>query len=171
MKIVKILFQLGLFAILISIAFLLLTSKTNRLAGIQSFVVLTGSMQPTIGQGSVIFTRTQHNYKKNDIVAFQQGNITITHRIVDARGQNQFITRGDANNKADDAVLSQKDVLGKEIITIPYVGALVFFLRTPLGFASLVIIPALLYIVVELRVIKMEMEKEIEKKFAKRFET
>lgn len=165
MKIVKIVFQLGIFTVLLGAAFLLITSKTNKVWGLQSFVVLTGSMQPTISEGSVIFTQKQPTYTKGDIIAFKQGNITVTHRVIEVNKDRSFITKGDANNSLDSKPVVNSDVLGKEVLSVPSLGKFLLLLKTVPGFVVFVILPALLFIGAELLTIKREFTKEIEKKF------
>lgn len=147
-----------------STAFLLLTSKTDKISGIQSFVVLTGSMQPAIPQGSVTFTKHQISYKKGNVISFKLGNIIVTHRIVNVNKDNSFVTKGDANNASDSGPVLKNNILGKEIVFIPYLGLFLLFLKTIPGFIVFVIVPALIFIGAELMTIKKELEKEIEKK-------
>lgn len=147
------------------VVFALVTSKTNIL-GLRSFVVLTGSMEPSLPVGSLIFTKTQEEYKKGDIIAFSQGDINVTHRIVSIEnnsGLSQYQTKGDANNVEDKSLINSKDVLGKSVFLVPLVGKLVSFLRTPQGFVLLIIVPALLIIISEVLNIKKELVKKIEK--------
>jgi len=50
-------------------------------------------------------------------------------------------------------------VVGKAIFTIPYVGYIGYFVRTPIGFMLLIIIPASLIIIIEIRNIIKELKK------------
>ncbi len=151
--------------------FALMTTKTNIL-GLRSFVVLTGSMEPNIPVGSLIFTQKQEGYKKGDVIAFSQGDINVTHRIVGIKnnfGRNGYQTKGDANNTPDKTLVNSKDVLGKSIFLVPFIGRLVNFLRTPQGFVLLIIIPAILIIISEVLNIKKELVKKIEKEMMEKF--
>lgn len=168
MKLFKTVIQIGIFALFLFTAFLLVTSKTNKLAGLQSFVVLTGSMQPTIPQGSIILTKNQARYNKGDIISFRHGDITVTHRIAQIKDTNSFVTKGDANKAVDTNPLLHKNILGKQIFFIPLLGNFLLFLKTVPGFIAFVITPAIIFIVAELYTIKKEFEKEVEKKFISR---
>ena len=55
-------------------------------------------------------------------------------------------------------------ILGKEFISIPYIGMVTLFLKTLPGFVALIIIPAVLLIALELKNIKREIEKNVERK-------
>jgi len=60
-----------------------------------------------------------------------------------------YITQGDANEFADAGVVQHNEVYGKVIGYIPYLGFLLNFVKTLLGFVLLVIVPALLVIIDE----------------------
>lgn len=149
--------------------FALLTSRTE-VFGIRSFVVLTGSMNPTIPQGSIVFTKKDQFYSTGDIIAFNNGDKVITHRIVDTTNNNNVLsysTKGDANNTTDKNSVAKKDVVGKTLFHVPMAGTFILFLRTLPGFISFIIVPGLLFIGFELWTIKNHIEKETEKKFLK----
>ena len=57
--------------------------------------VLTDSMHPTIKKGDVVIIVPQDEYHVDDIVAFQDGNMVVTHRIVGVHENGDFITKGD----------------------------------------------------------------------------
>lgn len=152
------------------VVFALLTSRVE-VFGIRSFVVLTGSMQPTIPQGAIVFTRASQNYNQGEIVAFKSGNNTITHRIVDKTAKNNVLsynTKGDANNAVDTSSVAHKDILGKTVFFVPFAGSFVLFLKTLPGFVAFIIVPGVLFILFELWTIKSHVEKEAEKKVLKK---
>jgi len=156
-----------IFGLLPFVVFTLITSKTSFVGGIQSFVVLTGSMGSSIPQGSIIFTKKTPFYQKGDVISFEKGNNTVTHRIVDVRVENNSLsyqTKGDANNTIDKELVTQKDVLGKSIFSVPYIGKFVLFLKTFQGYALLIIFPTVFFIVFELNNIRKEIMKEAEKR-------
>src|SRR5258707_595113 len=141
MKLIKILFNSIIFLFMASVVFVLITSRTNRLGNIRSFVVLTGSMEPTIKTHALVFAKPA-NYQKNDIIVFQAKDKTIVHRIVDVISKNGGVvykTKGDANNAADIDLVSQHAVLGKTTMILPYVGAFILFLKTVPGFIIFIV--------------------------------
>ena len=160
---------LVVFIVLPVILFVLITSRTSLILGIRSFDVLTGSMEPAVHVGSMIFTAPQFSYKSGDIITFKRGDITITHRIVGME-KNQYLTKGDANKSEDPQHVLTSDVIGRNVLTIPYFGKLTSFIKTIPGFFFLVVLPTLLFIGFEARTIKEEWEKEIEKKLLKRLQ-
>lgn len=98
------------------------------------FVVLSGSMEPSIPTGSVIFTLSDEEICIGDIITFQKQGTVITHRI-DGRTQNGYITKGDANSLVDAGTVSIDQIIGKVLFYIPYLGYLIsFFQSFPLLF-------------------------------------
>lgn len=155
--------------ILLPLAVLAMLSSKTEIAGFRTFVVLTGSMSPTIPAGSLIVTKRDTAYNTGDVIAFTQGNVTITHRIVKITNGN-FVTKGDANNVEDSKAIAPSSILGITLFHLPYIGSAILFLRTFQGFLSLVIVPGVLFIAFEFWNIKKEMEKEIEKKMRKKLD-
>jgi len=173
-KIIHINLTLLILTVLPIAVFTLLTSKSTFIAGIQSMVVLSGSMEPTIHTGSVVFVQPSQSYGKGDIVTFKtDSGIRVTHRIVDEKLSNdglQYTTKGDANSVSDSQNISQSQIVGKSLFSIPYLGYVVNFLKTPKGFLISVIVPTLIFIAFELWAIKKEIEKNTEKKILARMQ-
>jgi len=162
-----------IFGILPFFFFILITSRTPVIGGIQSFTVLSGSMEPTVPVGSIIFTQKFPSYRINDVIAFKRNNIVVTHRIVDIEDKNNILyykTKGDANNTVDTDLVSNFDILGKSFYYVPYLGRFVFFMKTIPGFLIFIVFPALIYIILEIFNIKNEMTKEIEKKLQQKMQ-
>lgn len=105
-------------------------------------VVISGSMEPAIHVNDLIIVRKQNTYAVGDIISFTDGNSVVTHRIVE-KGDGYYITRGDANNKADEPV-PQEMVIGKVRATVPRVGLVIEYLRTPLGMLGILLLGLLL---------------------------
>ena len=155
-------------------AFMVITSRTDAIFGIRSFVVLTGSMEPTLPVGSVIFTQNVARYNLGDVISFKSGNVNVTHRIVDIESSGEEIlykTQGDANMTADGPLITADKILGKAFYHVPYIGRISILLKTLPGFLSLVVLPAMLFIFFEIINIKNELTKEIEKKLMQKMQT
>ncbi len=126
--------------------------------------VYTGSMEPAIPVGSVVVIKpvSPETLTVGDVICFKIGSersTTVTHRIINITGQG-FITKGDANEDPDQWVVKKEDVVGKVIAIIPYLGYLGRFVRTPIGFTLLIIVPAILLIIIEMRNIIKEVKKQ-----------
>lgn len=172
-KMLQITLQGVLFLLLPIIVFTFLTSKTEFIKGYTSYVVLTGSMEPTVPVGSVIYAKRQLGYNAGDIVAFKNSSDdTVTHRIADLLyGQStSYVTKGDANNAVDRDAVPAGKVIGRVYFTIPYAGYFINYLRTINGFMFLVIFPVAIFIALELWNIKKEMERQIEKRMFEKYQ-
>lgn len=164
---IKIAIRITCFVLVVISVFIFLTVKTDVIPGIKSFTVLTGSMEPTIPVGSIVFMQKASNYQVNDVITFKRGDKMITHRIMQVtRNQDGtfYKTQGDANNAADSDLVNSKDVAGKGIFQIVYLGRLLFWVRTLPGFVVLVIAPTLIFVAMELWAIKNEIVKETERR-------
>ena len=115
--------------------------------GLRAFIVLSDSMTPTFGEGSliIVFETKAENLVTDDIVTYAPivGDETLlTHRIVriaDGDAGKLITTRGDANN-VDDKEIEAAQILGKTIFYMDGLGTFIENLRTPLGMACMVAI-------------------------------
>jgi len=126
--------------------------------------VLSGSMEPAIGAGSTIVIIPQDDYSAGDIITFgKDRDVPTTHRIVDTKvtgGELFYITKGDANPTEDTTDTREEDIVGGVVFSIPYLGYVVEFAKTSLGFSILIGIPAILIIGGEIRKIYGETKRK-----------
>lgn len=105
-------------------------------AGIQPFVVLSGSMEPKIKTGSIVYINKNvpaTSINKSDIIGFNAGdNMIVTHRVVDINSAG-FTTKGDANKDNDERIVKYSDYIGKTVFSIPFLGRVVAYFRTTSG--------------------------------------
>ena len=113
-----------------------------------SFVVLTASMTPAIAPGDVVIVaeRDPAAIVEGDVITFVRGDneVPVTHRVidvVDGPGGVAFETQGDANGAPDASLVPGANVIGAVALTIPYIGYVIQFAGSPLGFAVLVVLP------------------------------
>lgn len=133
----------------------------------QLFIVQSGSMEPTVHTGSLIFVKPASEYKVEDIVTMKIKNSkeTVTHRITEIikeNGKISFKTKGDANKSEDSGEVAEDEIVGKLIFKIPYLGYPVSFSKTSQGFILLIVIPSVIIIYEELRKIKKEIGKKLD---------
>ncbi|MBR4261390.1 MAG: signal peptidase I [Clostridia bacterium] len=135
-------------------------------AGIEPFVVESGSMEPTIQTGSLSFINKHAEYsdmKENDIIAFKAATgAKVTHRVkkVTNRG---LETKGDRNSNSDGITTTEKNFIGKNIFSIPKLGYVVKTMQTTTGKIILITV----IIVILLSGIFMNDGKKKEKKIKK----
>ncbi|MCA9376421.1 signal peptidase I [Candidatus Dojkabacteria bacterium] len=150
--------------LIFTIGTLIILSMVENPFGIRSYTVLTGSMEPAIQTGSIIFTYHKDEYKIGDIITYKptgkiagQTDMTLTHRIVkiDETPNGLLITtKGDANAANDYDKVSEDQIIGSSLMTVPYLGFVVDTAKKPLGFVALVVIPSTILIYEELRKIR-----------------
>lgn len=91
----------------------------------QCLIVLSGSMSPAIPAGSVVVIDEGADYEKlcvGDIITYHLSNgQSVTHRIA-GRGDGKLITKGDANECEDMFPVTEEQVQGKVLFTIPKLG-------------------------------------------------
>ena len=110
--------------------------------------VLSDSMYPTIKTGDVIMVVPKDEYKVGDIVAFEDGAMIVTHRIIDENEDGTFVTKGDyIGNSRDDMPLQEKYIIGKVVNVFAGLGPFVSIMQSPLVIMlSIMIIALLLYL-------------------------
>lgn len=170
-RIIRIKLTFAVFIMLPLVVFTLLTSQTNVFAGMKSYVVVSGSMEPAIPVGSIIYTKSQDFYSEKDVIAFKKDSEIISHRIVNLKAignELYYTTKGDANNVTDGDLVARGDIVGKTFFFVPYLGKAVMSLKTPIGFSLGIVLPALFFTLSELWNIKNEIVKEAERKILDR---
>ncbi len=117
--------------------------KTPNICGYKNFVVLTGSMEPTINVGDIVFVKQTEDIKKEDIISFRVGNSVVTHRVIEIKKEGDkdiYITKGDANSGIDSEKTEIQDIEGKYVFKIPKVGEIFLFFQKPYGVVCLFLI-------------------------------
>lgn len=163
-KISNIVLAIFLITIAIGVAYIAIPVFGNN-----ALIVRSGSMSPTIDVGSVVVVR-ESSYKVGDIIAFKSNSdkeILTTHRIIEKVVDGDKIlykTQGDANKTPDETLVYQENILGKTSYIIPYVGKIMAFAKSDLGFPLFIIFPALFVIFLEIISIIKEVRKKRTKK-------
>jgi signal peptidase len=171
-KLGKIIFNTGYTLVVLAVLALALLFAGTKASpfGYEVKVVMSGSMEPVIKTGGIVVIAPQSSYNVGDIITFgpdTEKQIPVTHRVVEKTGNGRtaiFHTKGDANEERDQSETKGSQVIGKVLFTLPYIGYVIEFARTPLGFALLIGIPALLIILDELANIVWEIKIYFAKK-------
>ncbi len=101
-----------------------------RVMGYQIYSVVTGSMEPEIPVGSIVYVKAvvPEELQEKDVIAFYGGkdaNAIITHRVVNNNViSGQITTKGDANKTEDMNPVAYEDVIGVVKYTLPKAGEL-----------------------------------------------
>lgn len=150
---------------LILVILLFVGSKLPITGNYKLMAVMSGSMEPVIKTGSIVIVKPAKDYKIGEIVSFGPVSKTkppTTHRIVEAEivgGEVYYTMKGDANAAPDAVKVARKDVLGRVLFSLPFFGYAVDFVRKPIGFIMIIVLPALVLILDEFRKIWREMKK------------
>ncbi len=107
-----------------------------RLAGIETLTVVSGSMEPTIPVGSLVFVDNSapEDIKEGEIIAFQNSGIYVTHRAVENRVlDGEFVTKGDANQEVDLNTVTYDHFAGKVFFHVPMLGEILTIYGTRVG--------------------------------------
>jgi signal peptidase I len=127
--------------------------------GGRSYTVMSGSMEPRIHTGDVVAEEriAPRDMRSGDIVTFQDPDVAgrmITHRVRSLRehdGVVSVVTKGDANTTVERWTIPVSGQLGRVRYRVAHVGYALAFTRTAPGKLLLVVLPALLLGILELR--------------------
>lgn len=148
--------------IMLAVILLCLVLAAPRLAGIKTFVVISGSMEPAIPVGSMVYSKAvdPKTLETGDVIVFYSSNapqgggtgevIPVTHRVVlNDTTNGEITTKGDANEKNDISKVAYLNVEGKVIFHIPQMGYLAAPLSSMTGKIALALIILAGYILTE----------------------
>jgi signal peptidase len=130
----------------------LAVSLGPRLIGYSSIVVQGGSMATSLPVGSIAVTEQVPAEAINvgDVILFHPpatspNHASVMHRVVSVReenGQRLFRTKGDANATPDPWEFGLEGNGARLVYAVPYVGYLVAYVRTPVGWVLVFMLPA-----------------------------
>lgn len=152
--------------ILIFLLFLIYSSLLPYKNLPKFFIVTSGSMEPLVTTGSLALTKNikPSDIKIGDIVAFTSPSNpkeTILHRIYAIKSLSPllFSTKGDHNSTPDQWDLTESGLKGQYFFSVPYLGKIIAFIQSPLGFILFICLPAILLVFSELLKIKKVLTK------------
>ena len=152
--------------------------NVSNLFGYTPLVVKSDSMAPTFETGDLIVIKKC----EGDIICFHtiinNEYALNTHRIksIEAVGDaRSYTTIGDNNNGiADQHVISDGDIVGKYVTSIPKIGKVMDFLSGSTGFLIVIVLPMLLFFIYQvyhLITISINLKKAIAVETAKEQES
>ncbi|WP_458189312.1 signal peptidase I [Haladaptatus sp. NG-WS-4] len=149
--------RIGVLAVLVAGVALMAIVVFPQLVGAdQSYVVVSGSMSPTMKAGDVVVRDISvQSIEASDIITFETTDSRpsrTTHRVVEVVEREdglQFRTKGDANEEPDPRLVPAKRVVGQVWFHIPYLGYLMRFAQSKLGILAFVVVPSVLLVVTE----------------------
>lgn len=130
--------------------------EVPSLGGVTPMIVLTGSMEPEIMSGDIIFAKSTpaEEVKVGDVITFfdpaSSKNSVLTHRVIEITtvdGGLAFKTQGDANNTADKDAVPAEKLIGVYTMRLPKLGNVAMFMQTTPGLIVCVGLPLVLLVV------------------------
>ncbi len=128
-----------------------------QLLGVDVFVVQSGSMEPEIRTGSVVYVTAveEEDLKVGDVITFQLSDtVKGTHQIIEILGEEEdtgrlmFRTKGTANEHADEGYVTIDEIVGQVRFSLPYMGYAIAYIQQPPGFYVLLSGVALILLLV-----------------------
>ena len=144
--------------VLVGIVVLLAVALVGvRLVGLRPFAVLSGSMEPEYHVGSLIYVK-RVDYKTlqvgDDITYMLDEDTVVTHRIIEVLVDEEdpdtlrYFTQGIANDIPDSVSVHYKNIIGKPIFSIPYLGYVSNYIQNPPGMYIAIAAGAILILLV-----------------------
>jgi signal peptidase len=140
--------------IILNVVFALGRQETPSFLGYSVLHIKSGSMEPSIMTGDIIFVRKTDpdDLEAGDVITFrmwvESGGTsmltTVTHRILSASGEGEertFTTKGDANNVADAWTVTADQLVGRYVRRSVLLGNIYQFVTA--GGASLIYVGAI----------------------------
>ena len=156
-------------------AFTTLATRDNNnvanLAGFTPMTVLTDSMSPTFNHGDMIIIKKcdPNTLEVGDVVTFhtiiENEYALNTHRIIQINGDagmRTYVTKGDNNDIADQRSIAGGDIVGKYVGRLPYIGYVMQFLSSSIGFLIVIVLPLLVFFIFQvyhLVMVSMKLKK------------
>ncbi len=124
----------------------------GALIGFRSLVVVSGSMEPLLRPGDLVVDRMicPSDLRIGDVVTFRDPTdaaTLVTHRVRDVQLDGDIYavtTKGDASNALQHWTIRADGRLGRVVLRIPVIGRPIFWGRSRLGVAGLLVVPAML---------------------------
>ena len=140
--------------------------KVPDFLGYKPFIVLSGSMEPSIMTGDMVFVKETDpdSLKVGDVIAYKSGSAVVTHRIVEVKsetGETRYVTQGDANTAADQSLVKPADVEGIYQRRVAGAGNLAMFMQTTTGMILFVVCPLVLFVLWDVIRRQLESRKEV----------
>ncbi len=121
-------------------------NQTPDFFGYKSFVIMSGSMEPTIKKGDAILVKEvpENEIRIHDIISFTTQNKTnVTHRIIgiaEENGKRKYTTKGDNNNTEDKERITYEQMDGKYQFKMSRFGVVINILKSKFTLMILVLI-------------------------------
>ncbi len=110
---------------ILAVVIVMLPVTLPSLLGYQVYTVVSGSMEPEIPIGSIVYVKSAEpeEIEEGDIIAFNTPGAVVMHRVVENNGDTaSFVTKGDANDTNDVNEVAYASLLGRVVRHFPVLG-------------------------------------------------
>ena len=156
--------------ILIAVIAITVPIAVPRLMGYESYYIETGSMEPTLPVGCVVYAESvdPRSVETDDIIVYYSHGTVVTHRVViNQYFYEEFVTKGDANEKEDVNPVPYSELIGRVKYHIPYIGPIMMVAASDLGKIYLMV---LAFCGVMFNILAGQMRRRAEEKFREEVE-
>ncbi len=98
-----------------------------RLAGIEPYRVTSGSMEPAVRNGSLIYVNAKDRMPEIGKIMMistsdQTGAANVVHRVYEIFDTGEIQMKGDANQVPDPNRITPSQIVGSVVMSIPHIG-------------------------------------------------
>ena len=125
----------GIMLLLVVIA-LCLPITLPRVFGFEIYEVVSGSMEPEIPVGSVLYVKAVDPTEivDGEVIAYQDADGVVAHRVVHNRTtMGEMVTKGDANNTEDRKPIPYTAIVGRVETHLPFAGMVMSLYASVVG--------------------------------------
>lgn len=135
-----------------------------RIIGLTPYTVLSGSMEHSADNtesypsftkglltGSLVYVKScdVSDIEVGDVISFMLSEETVaTHRVIAVNDDHtEFSTKGDNNDSPDGSPVDYRNIIGRAVFTIPYLGYLSNLLQTRQGLTMAITVVIIMLII------------------------
>lgn len=136
------------------------SGETPSIMGYSVFRVISGSMEPAIGENDLIVVKRvePEEIRTGDVISFYASDPSLrgavnTHRVTavsQENGETVFTTKGDANQLEDAYPVYSDSLIGRVVFVSAFLGTLSRLVSNPLVFVPLIFVPLLAILLVNM---------------------
>lgn len=112
--------------LLVAVALLALSATVvPRFMGLQSYAIVSGSMEPEFPVGSLVYAEaaTPDELAVGEVAVFWRNDEVVIHRVEENHPESgELVTKGDANDGIDAHPALYENVIGRAVNKVPGIG-------------------------------------------------
>ncbi len=122
-------------------------SEVPSFFGWQSYVVMSDAMEPAVKEKNFVVVKEMKPKKLHDqdIISVKYEDCIMMSRLDGFDNNDALISLDNGELKEK---ISSSNIIGKYIISIPYLGQIILFIQNPLNFTIILVILAVIYSII-----------------------